>query len=402
MCIPILLISNIFNSIHESSSFVQNTITWSRKNHILHDTNEEKNGFGLPGNSNKLKKDMESLYTSDELFNVLNTHLELQDQLTDDGDNDSANPFSLHDLVQMTIQEQEETIFTESRGDSSETIMKSNAKKISIIASDVDGTLLSSSQTLHPTTISNIKQTIDNDIPFFPATGKSRKGALDSIGPELSSILNEGRPGVYLQGLYCLDGEGNVVFEQKLNEDAIRATYELAVEMDVSFVGYDGDTLYSHEITPIVEHLHTHYGEPMAIQEDVTQKKLHKILLMHDDIPTITKLRPLLEKVAQQTNATVTQAIPTMLELLPSNCSKALGVQKVCNALNSDINTLMAMGDAENDAEMLRMACIGIAVENACDVAKAASDFVLDVGNDDGAVGYALDLFLRYRDCDDL
>ena len=53
----------------------------------------------------------------------------------------------------------------------------------------------------------------------------------------------------------------------------------------------------------------------------------------------------------------------------------------------------LALGDAENDAEMLSLASIGVAMGNACPVAKEAADFVLDYTNDEGGAGAGMELF---------
>mmetsp|Transcript_15908 Transcript_15908/g.32064 ORF Transcript_15908/g.32064 Transcript_15908/m.32064 type:complete len:120 (+) Transcript_15908:6350-6709(+) len=107
-----------------------------------------------------------------------------------------------------------------------------------------------------------------------------------------------------------------------------------------------------------------------------------------------TVVRPKLEKLAEKHGVIVTQALPTMLELLPAGCSKAVGVQKLCDALGIDAETeLLALGDAENDAEMLSLASIGVAVGNACPVARSASDFIMTERNDEGGAGLAMEQF---------
>jgi len=84
------------------------------------------------------------------------------------------------------------------------------------------------------------------------------------------------------------------------------------------------------------------------------------------------------------------------LELLPLGCSKALGVQKVCEHLGIDPGTqLLALGDAENDLEMLEISAIGVAVGNACSAAKDVSDIVLPITCSEGGVGLALDEILE-------
>ena len=117
---------------------------------------------------------------------------------------------------------------------------------------------------------------------------------------------------------------------------------------------------------------------------------------MDDDIDKLTnQVRPKLEALASKYDACVTQALPTMLELLPKNCSKAIGVAKLCEALSIDVqNELLAIGDAENDAEMLKDACIGVAVGNASKIARDCADFVLEECNDEGGAGVAIDTFV--------
>lgn len=294
-------------------------------------------------------------------------------------------------------------------------LLRDKKPSIRAIATDVDGTLLSG-QYLHPTTQEALLKAIevssssDGDSSgsqkiqhFFPATGKSRRGAAISLGPVVGPLLYK-LPGVFVQGLYCVDGNGNVVFERKLPVSAVRAAEELISEFGISIVGYDGDDLYTTEQTEVVVSLSEYYGEPTVelISETTASKLLaehgsgmHKLLLMDDDADLLTKsVRPRLEELAREHGATVTQALPTMLELLPGGCSKAHGVGKVCEALGIDAATeLLALGDAENDAEMLENAAIGVAVGNACPRARDAADFIMRERHDEGGAGLAMNLF---------
>ena len=286
---------------------------------------------------------------------------------------------------------------------------------------DVDGTLLSG-QYMHPITqdavLRGIQQAYDDDdksrgssstttnkiLHFFPATGKSRLGAMGSLGPIVGPLLHK-CPGVYIQGLYCLDREGNVIFEKRLSSEAIRAAEELVSTFNISIVGYDGDDLYTTKKTDVVLELSEFYGEPtvevLMNKENHSTIKLaqhdrgmHKLLLMDNDIEKLDLVRVSLEELAKKHDATVTQALPTMLELLPAGCSKADGVQRVCEALGIDPSKeLLALGDAENDTGLLRMACIGVAVANACPLARDAADFIMRERHDEGGAGLAMNMF---------
>ena len=68
------------------------------------------------------------------------------------------------------------------------------------VASDVDGTIIGFNQKIHPRTTKSIKAAMQNNSELkwiFPATGKTRWGARNSLGPELA-CLTDG-PGVYCQ-----------------------------------------------------------------------------------------------------------------------------------------------------------------------------------------------------------
>ena len=270
--------------------------------------------------------------------------------------------------------------------------------KIRAIASDVDGTLLTSQQSLHPRSRQAILRAMQSPNEFFLATGKSRKGALNSLGVEMTAIL-ENVPGVFLQGLYCVDGEGNVVFEKKLTNAAVKAVEQLADECNVSPVAYDGDKLYSTGMTDSVRELSERYGEPkvtpLTTPLSEYEPGFHKILLVHENVDFLTTtVRSKLDALAEENSACVTQAVPTMLEWLPEGCSKAKGVSILCEAMGIDPSTeLLAIGDAENDGGMLEMASIGVAVGNASPIAQDAADFLLEETNDQGGAGAAMELF---------
>ena len=317
---------------------------------------------------------------------------------------------SLHEMVLQALEE-EETISDKNLED----LLEKKTADIIAIASDVDGTLLTSKHELHPRTEAAIRlavqlvQSAPSSSPnsnklqyFFPATGKTRKGALDSLGPEMRKLLSN-LPGVFIQGLYCVDGDEQVVFEQRLSSSAIEKAEELCKTDGLVLLGYDGDTLYSNKDSDFAREIHTKWGEPMPkyLSSNFHEHPngFHKLLVMDPNTDKLSmEVRPKLQALADSNQASVTQAIPSMLELLPEGCSKALGVEKLCAALGIDpTRELLAIGDAENDVEMLKLAAIGVAVNNACAMAIEAADVTMLESNDEGGAGAAMERFSPIR-----
>lgn len=72
-------------------------------------------------------------------------------------------------------------------------------------------------------------------------------------------------------------------------------------------------------------------------------------------------------------------------ELLPLGISKATVIRKLPELLGEKLKKIIAVGDNDNDAEMLKAADVGYAVSNASAAAKAAADIVT-VSNEEHAI----------------
>jgi phosphoglycolate phosphatase (TIGR01487 family) len=74
------------------------------------------------------------------------------------------------------------------------------------------------------------------------------------------------------------------------------------------------------------------------------------------------------------------------IHLQAEGISKGLALRKLAADMGIPIEAFLAVGDSENDLEMLEAAGIGIAVANARDGVKAAADYIAEKGDGDGFV----------------
>lgn len=78
-------------------------------------------------------------------------------------------------------------------------------------------------------------------------------------------------------------------------------------------------------------------------------------------------------------------------EILPQKITKGSALEKMRNICGMEDYTIVAMGDYNNDLEMIKAADAGICPSNAVDEVKAACDVVLDVSCEEDAVAAAID-----------
>ena len=262
------------------------------------------------------------------------------------------------------------------------------------IASDVDGTLLDSSSQCHPDAArAMVEACATAGVRFFIATGKCRAGALAALPCEVTDAL-EG--GVFVNGLVAYDAAGDIVHERRLDGAAIEQVTRFAEEHGFAPVAYDRDRLYGPRITPRTEELADRYYEPRPVVGALDSHSTANKILLLGEADALAAVRPKLVELLGA-DASLTIAIPTMLEVLPPGASKQEGVRAFCEHHGIDERSeLAAVGDGENDAEMLRTAALGVAVANAGAAAMDAADVVV-ASNDDGGAAQAIRMALALR-----
>lgn len=84
---------------------------------------------------------------------------------------------------------------------------------------------------------------------------------------------------------------------------------------------------------------------------------------------------------------------PPPLQVLPLGASKGFGVGWLLDRLGVDPSAVLALGDGENDVEMLQLAGLGVAMGNAGPPALAAAD-AITASNDEDGVARAIERFV--------
>lgn len=113
--------------------------------------------------------------------------------------------------------------------------------------------------------------------------------------------------------------------------------------------------------------------DPVAVLLDVTTAP-------------ISARRRIAGAVGRIKEVTATASGAGHLEIRPAGSHKAAGLAVVAGAYGIDRREVLALGDSDNDVEMLRWAGVGVAVEDATPSAIRASDYICSAGAVEGAI----------------
>ena len=82
---------------------------------------------------------------------------------------------------------------------------------------------------------------------------------------------------------------------------------------------------------------------------------------------------------------------PQYFEMLPKNISKGSALEHMRKICGMEDYTFVAVGDFNNDIEMIKYADVGICPSNSTKAVKAAADIVLDVSCEEDAIAEVID-----------
>jgi len=116
-----------------------------------------------------------------------------------------------------------------------------------------------------------------------------------------------------------------------------------------------------------------------------------KFVIIDKDVEKVDRVREIIEK--RLSGVETTKSDTNILEVMKEGVNKKRALEFVCSYLGIDPKEIMAIGDNENDLQMIEFAGLGVAMENAIEELKKIADFVTQSYEDDG-VAKAIEKFV--------
>ncbi|RMG76506.1 MAG: HAD family hydrolase [Chloroflexi bacterium] len=272
--------------------------------------------------------------------------------------------------------------------------MTQETKDIKLIVVDLDGTLLNDNHQLSERNERALKDAISQGVQVVIATGKTFTSARTII-----EKLDLKTPGIYVQGLTIYQPDGTLIWQQTLPADVCRRVITFAEDRGFTVVAYAGTRILCRELADGIEQLAEKYHEPMPegvgpLQNILFDLNINKLMIVKQNNPKkITALRWLLKRQLDGQGRLVQAMLKDMVEVLPPNTSKGSALKHLLKTLGVEAENVLAIGDGENDIEMIQLAGVGVAVANADERLKSVADHVVASNQDDG-VAEAVERFV--------
>lgn len=256
--------------------------------------------------------------------------------------------------------------------------------EIKLVAVDLDGTLLDNDKLIAPATLQAIIELPQRRIPFVIASARPprsvkhiyQKLQLDTLQINYNGALiwDEPRQRVIehspLSGQLVLE---IVRFARHLDH-RILVTCEILDQwhtdrLDNTYTTATGALFQPDVIAPV---------------ESFCGGHITKLLLL-GPAQAISPLRPLImQKFGDRINIVSTEA--ELLQIMEKRVSKAAALGRLVAEYDVPLENVLAIGDGENDMEMLQECGVGVAVSNAAPALAAIADWVTPSPNSLGVL----------------
>ena len=229
-----------------------------------------------------------------------------------------------------------------------------------IVACDLDETLLSDDRTISKENIEAIQKAKELGVKFVPATGRG----FNTVGGTLKDL------GLYdLENEYVISYNGGAITENKgskllhfegISFEKASELYKRGLDYDVCIHVYTKDMVYAYKY--------------VQEEKDYLAGRMEVTEIFDDNIDFLKGQ----EIVSYSSNR--------YIEFNHQGVNKGQGLKKLAELLHVDIKDTIAIGDNFNDLSMIKVAGLGVGVQNTVEEMKKECDIITKATNNRGAI----------------
>ncbi len=252
-----------------------------------------------------------------------------------------------------------------------------------IIASDMDGTLLTNDKKIMPQTIKVLNKASKKGCEFVICTGRMFASVKQFL-PQLP-FCN-----------YAVCCNGAEIYDAKtlkrihfspMNSDDVFSIAQFAQDRDLHLHLYADDILYTNKIDELSQFYFKNtrttgvlIKEPL--EEFVQKKQFAKVLLLINPEDNLL-LTQELEKIAGQ-NVNISSSSGFLIEATDKNVGKDTALKHIAKLLDVKMEEIIVFGDSGNDTPMLENTGFSCVVANAGEKQKQIADLIVESNEHQG------------------
>lgn len=247
---------------------------------------------------------------------------------------------------------------------------------------DIDGTLIyRGRREVTDAVTTALKALQQKGVVVILATGRAPFACVpEALGTDMKPDYR-----VCANGACILDAQDTPVYENRMDVEQIQALVDYAQQHDFqlnftyednyyAYVGYEGFLRYYKNLIGSDSHL-----------KDGTDGTRHLISLPYGAYTTMPP-EAAREFCRQRSDLKMLESVPGSFDIARIEIDKAEGIGRVLQYEGIPWEQVVAVGDGENDIEMLERAGVGIAMGNAPPQVRAAADDVAPSIEEDGVL----------------
>jgi Cof subfamily protein (haloacid dehalogenase superfamily) len=251
-----------------------------------------------------------------------------------------------------------------------------DSSKIKLIVTDIDGTLFSHTQNKVPdSTVDAIRKLHEKGIMIALCSGRNKyligkSGVLNYVKPDAMITMN---------GATVYVGE-NVVHSYPIPPDVVNSLIKFSkrlkfgltlIELNEGHINYIDDRVISAH-----EKYGTRFPQPRTFPDNY-DRVVYQAICYCDALDESLFLPHI-------KGAKSARWDEYAVDIMPEGSDKSKGLLALLDYMHIKPENCLALGDGNNDVEVLQFAGIGVAMGNACQACKDAADFVTDDIDKDG------------------
>lgn len=284
-------------------------------------------------------------------------------------------------------------------------------KKVKLVASDIDGTIIDKSNNISPANFEAIKKIQSKKIPFAICTGKSY-----SVSKGFCEQFNANY-GIFGNGTQIVDLKtGTELHRNILTQEDLLFVTTMAKRNNYHVHIYTDDMIVTeklkymdlrnfklkrkngvsslkfkivHNIVDYIEKNKPEVFSAVISTDDVSLKDFKRLIAINDrmECTYINKRGKYRDQIINKDYE--------YINVTPTNIDKNVALDFLSKYLKVPRSQMLAVGDNVNDIEMVKNSGIGVAVHDAYDELKEVATYVTETSVTDGAFAEAINKYIK-------